>query len=237
MNKATVASKSAHFEGVCRSAIHLVRDARKNVLRAVNYEQVLAYWRIGRLIVEQEQKGEGRAAYGRALLRVLSDRLTVEFEKGFSVTNLKYMRKFYLMFGKRNGHVARDQFQFIDFKKNLSWTHYRLLLSEPRDEVRTFYEIEADKNHWSTIELKRQMSSFLFERIACSKDEQGVKRLASRGLKVEKPEDALKSPLILDFLGYKDHHQYTESDLETAIIDHLQEFLLELGTGFAFADC
>lgn len=225
---------NAEFDAVCQSAINYINKARQNVLQVVNHEQVLAYWKIGRLIVETEQQGEGRAAYGVELLKMLSARLTQEFRRGFSVTNLKYMRQFYQTYKNRIGHEVRDQFETCGFDRNLSWTHYRLLMSEGREKVRQFYEIEAAKNHWSTPQLERQMTSFLYERLASSRDEKSVMRLANKGQIIEKPEDALKSPIVLDFLGYKDHHSYTETQLESAIIDHLQEFLLEMGRGFAF---
>ncbi|MDF1759950.1 MAG: PDDEXK nuclease domain-containing protein [Coxiellaceae bacterium] len=234
MSITTINESHQKFDNLCQSAINYVHQARARVLKMVNHEQIIAYWHIGRLIVEEEQKGKGRASYGKALLEALSKKLTGEFGKGFSLTNLKYMRKFYLTFKERIGHEPRDEFQIIDFKRNLCWTHYRLLMSESREGARNFYEIEADKNYWSTTELDRQMTSFLYERLASSKDEEWLMKLANKGHIIEKPEDALKSPVILDFLGYKEHHQYTETSLETAIIDHLQEFLLELGRGFAF---
>ncbi|MCW5590031.1 MAG: DUF1016 family protein [Legionellales bacterium] len=222
------------FDQVCQTAIGYVAQARRNVLKSVNHEQVIAYWKIGRLIVETEQQGKERAGYGTALLKTLSERLTREFKRGFSLTNIKYMRIFYQTFRDRIRHEAGDEFQQPDFNKNLSWTHYRLLMSESREEVRRFYEIEADKNHWSTPQLERQMAGCLYERLAASRDTEGVMQLANQGHIIEKPEDALKNPVILDFLGYKEHHRYTETDLESAIIDHLQEFLLEMGKGFAF---
>lgn len=222
------------FDVICEQAIGYINHARQNVVRSVNHEQVLAYWRIGQLIVEQEQKGENRANYGKALLQTLSNRLSKEFKRGFSLTNIKYMRIFYQTYKNRIRHEPSDESDIPKLNPNLSWTHYRLLMSEPREDVRNFYEIEAANNHWSTPQLERQMTSFLYERLSASKDEKGILQLANKGHVVEKPADALKNPIVLDFLGYKEHHQYSESDLETAIIDHLQEFLLEMGKGFAF---
>lgn len=222
------------LNNVYKDIVRYITLARQNVVKAVNIEQVVAYWHIGRRIVIQEQAGENRAEYGKALLANLAEKLNKDFGEGFGITNLKYIRKFYLTYQDRIGHEARDQFKSPDFAQNLSWTHYRLLMKEARPEVRQFYEIEASKNHWSTPQLERQMTSFLYERLAASRDEKAVLALANEGHIVEKAEDILKSPYVLDFLGYKQHHAYTESDLETAIITHLQDFLLEAGRGFAF---
>jgi len=222
------------LENTYQSVIQYITQARENVVKAVNIEQVVAYWHVGRVIFTQEQSGENRAEYGKALLANLADKLKKEFGEGFSVTNLKYMRKFYLTYSDRISHEVRDQLKRTSFAQNLSWTHYRMLMKESRQEVRQFYEIEASKNHWSTPQLERQMTSFLYERLAASRDEDAVLALANQGHTVEKAEDILKSPYVLDFLGYKQHHTYTESDLESAIITHLQDFLLEAGRGFAF---
>ncbi|MDF1685105.1 MAG: PDDEXK nuclease domain-containing protein [Legionellaceae bacterium] len=222
------------FDQVCQMAIGYIEKARQKVLKAVNHQQVIAYWQIGRLIVETEQKGSNRANYGTALIDSLSAQLNQTFEKGFSTTNLRYMRQFYQFYKNRIRHMPCDEFELADFDENLGWSHYRTLITESREEVRKFYEIEASKNHWSVSQLKRQMHSFLYERLAASRDEAGVLQLANNGQIIEKPEDALKSPVILDFLGYKDHHNYSENDLESAIIQNLQQFLLEMGRGFAF---
>lgn len=226
------------FVNICHKAIGYVQKARKNVLYSVNHEQVFAYWNIGRLIIENEQKGEDRAAYGRALLETLSKRLTKEFKRGFSLTNIKYMRQFYQTYKDRIRHKLCDESEemtnTLNFNTNLGWSHYRTLMTETREEVRRFYEIEAAKNHWSVPQLKRQMHSALFERLAASRDQEGVMKLANEGEVITTPEETLKDPVILDFLGYKQHHRYTEHDLESGIINHLQDFLLEMGRGFAF---
>jgi predicted nuclease of restriction endonuclease-like (RecB) superfamily len=213
---------------------HYIRRARSNVLKSVNTEQVLAYWHIGKTLVEKEQEGKIRADYGKKLIKELSSRLNDEFGKGFGSSNLAYMKQFYLTYPNRIFHEPRGKSAQANFSQNLSWTHYRLLMRETRKEARSFYEIEAEKNSWSTPQLERQMTTFLYDRLAASKDEKGVMRLANKGQTIEKPEDALKNPVILSFLGYKEHHTYTETQLESAIIDHLQEFLLEMGRGFAF---
>ncbi|CAM2886724.1 PDDEXK nuclease domain-containing protein [Legionella anisa] len=222
------------LEKVYQVIVEHIRQARSNVLKAVNHEQVIAYWNIGKNIIEQEQHGENRAAYGKALLERLSTRLNEEFGKGFGVTNLKYMRQFYLTYQNEISHKPGDQFEVPQFNPNLSWSHYRLLMRETRRNARKFYEIEAANNYWSVPQLQRQMGTFLFDRLAASQDEQAVLALANKGQIITTAEDSLKNPVILEFLGYKEHHTYTESDLESAIIDHLQEFLLEMGKGFAF---
>ena len=227
-------SLNKNFDKIYHSIAEHIRHARTNVLKSVNYEQVIAYWNIGHNIVEQEQLGESRASYGRALLENLSVRLTQEFGKGFGITNLKYMRQFYLTYPQRMSHKACDQFNDESFNPNLSWSHYRLLMRETRVQARSFYEIESSNNHWSVPQLQRQMGSFLFDRITASKDEKAVIALANKGHIITSAEDSLKDPVVLEFLGYKEHHTYTESDLESAIINHLQEFLLEMGKGFAF---
>lgn len=240
MGKETKTQKSdySEFDQACKTAIDYVEQARKNVLKSVNHEQTVAYWKIGRLIFEKEQQGKERAGYGAELLKTLSERLTKEFKRGFSVTNLKYMRQFYQIYKDRISHKACDQSgeesNSLNLNENLGWSHYRTLMAEPREEVRHFYEIEAAKNHWSVPQLKRQMNSFLYERLAASRDEKDVMKLANEGQVITKPEEALKDPVVLDFLGYKQHHKYTEHDLESGLIDHLQEFLLEMGRGFAF---
>lgn len=225
---------NAELDQVCQIAIGYVEKARQNVLKSVNHEQVLAYWNIGKLIVENEQKGQSRAEYGKALIKALSTKLNHEFKRGFSASNLRYMRQFYLTYPDRIHHTPCGEFQPADFNENLSWSHYRQLMSEARTEVRSFYEIETAKNCWSIAQLKRQMHSSLYERLAASRNEKGVMKLANEGQVITKPEEALKDPVVLDFLGYKQHHEYTEHDLESGIIDHLQEFLMEMGRGFAF---
>ena len=222
------------IEKVYQSIAGHILKARANILKSVNHEQVIAYWMIGKNIVEQEQLGESRANYGKALLENLSQRLNQEFGKGFGVTNLKYMRQFYLTYQNRIRHKPCDEFSVPEFNPNLSWSHYRILMRETRLESRSFYEIEAANNHWSVPQLQRQMGSFLFDRLSASQDEQSVLALANKGHVIEKAEDSLKDPVILEFLGYKEHHTYTETDLESAIINHLQDFLLEMGKGFAF---
>ena len=214
--------------------------AQKNAKTSVNLSMVYAYFEIGRMIVEEEQHGENRAAYGKQLLKELSAYLTKQFGKGFSVTNLKQMRQFYVIYAEDSiGQTLSDQFENLPAvstgrKFFLSWSHYLKLMRIENIDERHFYEIESVKNDWSLSELKRQFDSALYQRLSLSTDKNKVYRLALEGQKVEMPKDAVKDPYVLEFLGLKELPEYSESELESRIIDHLQQFLLELGTGFAF---
>jgi predicted nuclease of restriction endonuclease-like (RecB) superfamily len=203
----------------------IIEKARSRVHRVVNTAMIDTYWHIGRLIVEDEQKGAQRAKYGDALINELATKLTSEFGKGFTVTNLKYMRQFYQTFSNR--HALRDQ---------LSWTHYRILLRVEKGNARQWYMDEAVKQNWSTRALERQINSFYYDRLLMSQDKKPVEQEAKkRTSKIQaKPEDFMKNPYVLEFLNLKDRSYYRESELEQAIIDKIQEFLLELGRGFAF---
>ncbi len=201
----------------------ILEKARSTAYRAVNFVMVQAYWDIGRIIVEEEQKGEERAEYGKALIKELSRRLTRDYGSGFNESNLKYMRQFYLTFS--NGHALRDE---------LTWTHYRLLLKVEKEEARDFYMLEAIKDNWSTRELERQINSLLYERFALSEDKRKVLELSTKGRVIQEPKDIIKDPYVLEFLDLKENRNYLEKDLEHALIDKLQAFLLELGKGFSF---
>ncbi len=201
----------------------ILAEARSQAWRAVNSAMVAAYWEIGRAIVEDEQHGRGRAEYGADLINELSTRLTREFGKGFDRTNLWHMRSFYLTF------------PILDaLRRELSWTHYRLLLKVERTDARGFYEAEAVAARWSTRELERQIHSLLFERLTLSKDKKKVLSLAKKGHEIEEPTDLLKDPYVLEFAGLKPSVAMRESDLEQSLIDNLSGFLLELGKGFTF---
>ena len=201
----------------------IIAEARKNVYRAVNFAMVKAYWHIGEAIVKRELQGKERADYGEKTIVELSKRLTKKFGKGFNLSNIKYMRRFYETFQK--SHALRDQ---------LSWTHYRLLLKVKTDEARSFYEVESVNSRWSSRELERQIDSMLFERLKLSKDKDQVLQLSSCGQIVEKAEDLIKNPYIFEFLDIADKNSFLEKTLEQSLIDKLQNFLLELGKGFAF---
>ena len=223
-----------------KSISDVLTQARKNAKTAVNLSMVYAYFEIGRMIVEEEQQGDNRAAYGKYLLQTLSDYLTKQFGKGFSVTNLKQMRQFYLTYGNDQiGQKVSDLFANLPSvstgrKFFLSWSHYLKLMRISNVDERHFYEIEAAKNDWSLSQLQRQFNSALYERLALSTNKEKVYRLALEGQSVESPKDAIKDPYVLEFLGLKELPEYSESELESRIIDNLQQFLLELGTGFAF---
>lgn len=222
------------------SVSEVLLEARKNAKTAVNLSMVYAYYEIGRIIVEEEQRGEQRAAYGKQLLKGLSDYLTQNFGKGFSVANLKNIRQFYKVYSTDQiGETVFSQFDNLPTvntgrKFYLSWSHYLKLMRIDNIDERHFYEIEAIKNDWSLSELKRQYNTSLYERIALSTNKDEVYRLAMEGQTIETPKDAVKDPYVLEFLGLKELPEYSENELESRIIDNLQQFLLELGTGFAF---
>lgn len=239
----------------------LVLDARQAVSRAVDTCQVMASFEIGRHIVEHEQQGAQRAEYGKQVLKELAYQLTGEFGRGFSRSNLEYMRKFFLIYcgrlpdksqmpsGKSQpapqhksqmlsgvlseaAPIVQQLVAQIPFR--LSWSQYVFLIGIKSNEERAFYEIEAASNGWTLPELKRQFNSGLYERLALSRDQGGIRQLAQQGQTVTAPKDLLKDPYVLEFLGLEERDRYSENDLETAIIDKLEHFLLELGKGFLF---
>jgi predicted nuclease of restriction endonuclease-like (RecB) superfamily len=253
----------------------ILESARASAARSVNTTQVVANWLIGREIVEEEQKGKGRADYGEGLLRDLAEKLRGEYGVGYGLTNLKLFRKFYLLYaelpaaakghaardlsltsqspgGSGKGHALRDESSCDivlsamlhaprgeswapgQLHPNLSWTHYRTLLRVDKPEARAFYEIEAIKNNWAARELERQINSLLYERLALSRDKRGLMRLAVNGQEVQKSTDVFKDPVVMEFLGLPESPRLVETNLEQALIDNLQAFLLELGKGFAF---
>ena len=201
---------------------NILNMARNKVYKTANFAMVEAYWNIGKSIIE-EQGGNEKAEYGTGLLKELSKQMTQDFGKGFTVTNLKYMRQFYLVFP--NGHALRDE---------LSWTHYRLLIKVENDNAREFYMQEAVKSQWSTRQLERQINSFFYERLLSSKNKEQVATEIQTLELAKKPEDVIRDPYVLEFLGLTPNDDFYESDLEQALITHLQKFLLELGRGFSF---
>ncbi|MFO1436788.1 MAG: PDDEXK nuclease domain-containing protein [Verrucomicrobiaceae bacterium] len=262
--------KPDSLSGLLTEVRQLIQSARRGVATVVDTFQVMTNFEIGRRIVEHEQKGAKRAAYGAELLKELSVRLTEEFGRGFSKSNLAAMRAFYLQWAERvpifqtaSGKLpAQGIFQTLSEKSasfeisqtpsgklvstpirqtlsgkspfTLSWSHYVVLMTIKDPDERSFYEIESRQADWDVRELKRQKASCLYERLALSRDKAGIRKLAKEGQVIVRPEDLLKEPLVLEFLGLEEKSGYSESDLEQAIIDRLEQFLLELGKGFLF---
>lgn len=220
----------------------LLNKARQEVVRSVNQTMVYTYYEIGRMIVEGEQKGEHRAEYGKQVLIELSAKLTKEFGKGFSVENLDRMRYFYKIYSIQNSSTVLTNLQDIENKElvkehqrfNLSWSHYIKLMRIDNPQERKFYEIESFQNNWSLRELQRQYDSALYERLVLSRDKKGIKELSEKGQTIEKPQDTLKDPYVLEFIGLPESAKYSENKLEQKLIDKLEHFILELGKGFMF---
>lgn len=234
----------------------LINDARSHIARSVNITEVITKYEIGRIIVEVVQEGEERATYGKQLLQGVADMLTERLGNGWSVATLKNCRQFYQTFSvKEIGYTSSSQLSEENslnpvepiqksttllrksdtaYPFTLSWSHYLVLMRIESDAERGFYEIECQKQNWSVRQLQRQYNSSLYERLALSRDKDAVLRLAQEGQTINKPEDILKNPFTLEFLGLRPETVYSESKLETAIIDKLQQFMLELGKGFLF---
>lgn len=211
------------YQNLIHQIGELFQSGRQRAIQSVNTVLVQTYWEIGRYIVEFEQQGNERAEYGTQLFERLSKDLTSQYGKGFGRSNLLYMRKLYLSF-QISGTLSHL----------LTWSHYYEILKSDSDLEISFYSKQCEIEKWSVRELKRQMRSSLFERIALSKDKQGVLELAKNGHSIEKPEDILKDPFVLEFLKIPEQYQYLESDLEENIISNLQQFIMEMGKGFAF---
>lgn len=234
----------------------LITTARQTVARGVDLLQVRTNFEIGRHIVATEQQGQARAGYGHTLLTELAERLSGEFGKGFARSNLAYMRAFYLAYAERAAIVQTLSGQLVadpaaigsaaaleivqtasgqsELPFKLSWSHYVFLLGVKNLDERRFYEIEAAAMNWTVRELKRQFDTSLYERLALSRDKAGIARLAQSGQLIAKPADLLKDPLVLEFLGLAEQQRFSETDLESAIIGKIEQFLLELGKGFLF---
>lgn len=213
------------YQKLVDSIGNTIESARLKAIQAVNNELLKANWEIGKYLVEYEQHGNDKAEYGSSLLTNLSKDLKSRFGKGFSKSNIYLMRQFYLKY---------QIFQSVTGK--LTWTHYAELLSVSNDYARSFYEKQAVNENWSVRELKRQISSSLFERLALSHDKNGILKLSEKGQIISKPKDIIKDPYILEFLQIPEEFRMTESKLEQKIIDNLQKFLLELGKGFSFVE-
>lgn len=226
----------------------LVEQARLQVAKVANSAMVFTYFQIGKMIVEELQNGEKRAEYGTQLLEIVSADLTQKFKRGFSVQNLERMRTFYNIYSISSSELRNSDVFLkssnglrISIRDNdttvllpISWSHYLFLLKIDNEIERQFYEVESFVNQWKLKELERQYNSGLFERLSLSRDKESVLRLAMQGQLIQTPEDILKEPLVLEFLGLDEKEYYSETDLETAIIDEIETFMLELGKGFFF---
>jgi predicted nuclease of restriction endonuclease-like (RecB) superfamily len=244
------------YERLLDTIGNTLQNARSATISFINQQMLECYWNIGRHIVNYEQKGQQRAEYGAALLRYLSKDLRARFGKGFGLSNLQYMRLFYLKYpqfiagpiyqtsgklvnGKKQKYQTSGKLQKAGSKKyqtsgKLTWSHYCELLGITNDLARTFYERQAVKENWSFRELKRQIDSALFQRLALSTNKKGVLALANKGHKVIETKDVIKDPYVFEFLKLPKDGVIKESGLEKKLIDNLQQFMLELGKGFTF---
>lgn len=226
--------------------INLVEEARSGVARIANTSMVCTNYLIGKLIVKEYQQGETRADYGANLLQNLSTELTQKLGKGYSVQNLERMRNFFLIYSKSSKELRNSEV-FQKSPSNLrifgeeeikllpvSWSHYLFLMQIEDEHERQFYEIESFQNNWKLEELKRQFNTGLYERLALSKDKNEIWRLTSEGQIIQNPKDLFKEPLVLEFLGLGEQTSYSETSLETEIINKIEKFMLELGKGFFF---
>lgn len=202
---------------------NLLEAGRKQAAQQVNTILVHTYWQIGQYIVEFEQKGEDRAAYGENLLDTLAKDLTTEYGRGFSRSNLTYMRKLYIAFT-----ISET------LSHKLTWSHYFEILKIDDPLERQFYSKQCEQENWSVRELKRQMKSMLFHRLALSKSKEDVLALAHQGAQIQQSKDIIKDPYVFEFLGLPQQEKYLEGDLEQKLVANLEKFLLELGKGFAF---
>lgn len=244
-NKVDVSISETNIDKLYLNTVDLIQYARSLAVKQVNFIQLMTYYSIGRWIVEEQQEGSTRAKYGQQVIKNLSEKLLNEFGRGFSGDTLKNARKFYLIYKER---ISETVFSLFAIEKSetvfsllnedvpfqLSWSHYLQLMRIENANERNFYEIEAVKSNWSIRTLQRQYNSSLYERLALSKDKSDILRLSTEGNVIAKPQDIIKQPTVLEFLGIEEKAKYAESDLESAIIDKLQKFLLEMGKGYLF---
>lgn len=201
----------------------LIAKAKEGAIRSVDYHRTVMYWHIGERIFNEEQQGKDRADYGNYLIKLLSEQLQPEYGSGFSARQLERYRQFYRMFP-----IAST------LRTQLSWSHYKMILSINNEDKREYYIAETVKNNWSIRQMERQINSQLFERLLLSNDKESVLAVARNEATPTNPNEIIKDPMVLEFLGLKRESAYYEKDLEQAIITHLQDFLLELGNGFSF---
>ena len=234
------------YNKLVSSISKILSEAKNSIATTVNTTMVVTNWHIGQYIVEYEQGGKERAEYGTQLLKHLSEDLTKKFGRGFSWRNLYNMKEFYMQFPilqTVSAKLSSEKGQTVSAKfsdkvktslSKLTWSHFVRLLSVKDEDERNFYIIETAENNWKERELDRQINSSLYERLVLSKDKKAVKELSEKGQQIQSEQDVLKDPLVLEFLNIRQEEKYSENDLETAIINNLGEFLLELGKGFAF---
>lgn len=211
------------INGLYNEVREIIASARQNAVRSVDFNRVQMYWRIGRRIQEEEQKGKERADYGTYLLKNLAKKLEPEYGSGFSVRQLEMCRQFYRIYPIANTVCSQ-----------LNWSQYKLLISIPDESKREYYQLEAVNNCWTKRELERQINSQLYERLLLSNDKDAVLAVARKERIPQTPQEIIKDPMVLEFLGLERRAEYYEKDLEQALITHLQKFLLELGNGFTF---
>lgn len=245
-----------HDDTLFERISELIEQARRRVKTTVDTVMVYTYFSVGRYIVIDEQQGQQRAEYGKQKLQELSEKLTKRFGNGWSYSNLRQIRQFYIIYGNLTDTVCQIQSEKAEQRLEnleeqssikirhtvettlpsftLSWSHYLVLMRIKDEDERKFYEIECYKRDWSVRQLKREYGASLYERLALSRDKNEVMRLSQEGQTVEQPKDIIKDPLALEFIGIKPDSIYTESNLENAIINKLQMFLLEMGKGFLF---
>ncbi len=245
MSKKQEIAKVQNIDNLLRESVELIRYARGLASRQVNTIQLMTYFALGKWIVDIEQDGEKRASYGTETIIKLSDKLTEEFGRGFSVDTLENVRRFYLSYRERISETlfrkfavekSETVFRILEEEKTftLSWSHYLQLIRIENDEERGFYEIEAAKENWSVRTLQRQRASSLYERLALSRNKEEVMLLSKQGNLIAKSGDIIKDPYVLEFVGLDEKAEYNETDLENRLITHLQSFLLELGSGYSF---
>ena len=254
MAQKTEIQETARIDALFEKVSALINQARKHVATTINVAEVYTKYHIGQYIVEDEQQGKARAEYGKQVLKTLSNRLSARFGNGWSEETLKLCRRFFMVYsnsvnsdypiqkeiGKQrlsNSSAVLTNLNVVNShcpEFSLSWSHYLILMRIENPDARSFYEIECAQQQWSVRQLSRQVGSSLYERLALSRNKDEVMRLAKEGQTIEKPQDIIKDPLTLEFLGLKPDSAYSESKLENAIISKMQQFLLELGKGFLF---
>lgn len=211
------------IDALYKKVREIIITARENAIRSVDFSRVQMYWNIGYRIFEEEQEGKARADYGTYLLKRLAKKLEPEYGSGFSVRQLERSRQFYKVY--QNASALRSQF---------NWTQYRLLIAISDNDKREYYELETLNNCWTARELERQINSQLYERLLLSNDKESIIALARKERIPQQPQEIIKDPMVLEFIGLERRATYYEKDLEEAIITHLQKFMLELGNGFTF---